>query len=165
VTGLRKPAPNREPVKNEFGPRLPGRPFQKRIEQRGFRPRYAAYMIIVAWSLGVVVFGVVEWLVDRGTFHNIWLALWWAIQTVTTVGYGDVVPGSVAGKAIGSFLMLGGLALFAVVTGTITSVFVEQRRQQGMSLGEDPMMQRLDEMSAQLEELRADVARLSGRAD
>jgi voltage-gated potassium channel len=165
VTGLRRAAPNREPVNNEFGPRLPGRPIEKRIERRGFRPRYAAYMIIVAWSLGVVVFGVVEWLVDRDTFDTIWLALWWAVQTVTTVGYGDVVPGSAAGKAIGSLLMLGGLALFAVVTGTITSAFVEQRRRRGMSLGEDPMMQRLDEMAAQLDELRADVSRLSGRRD
>ena len=61
--------------------------------------------------IGVVVFGVVERLVDPGTFDNVWLGMWWAIQTVTTVGYGDVVPGSTAGKVIATFLMLGGLSL------------------------------------------------------
>lgn len=152
-------------MNQHYGPHLPGRPIAKRIERRGFRPRYAAYMIVLSWTVGVVVFGLVEWLVDRDTFDTIWLAMWWAIQTVTTVGYGDVVPGSVAGKVIGSFLMLGGLALFAVVTGTITSAFVEQRRREGMSIGEDPTMRRLDEMSRQLEELKAQIARLGGRAD
>ena len=145
---------------NEKLPGLPGRPIQKRIRREGFRPRYAAYLIIVLWSLGVVVFGVVERLVDPGTFDNIWLGMWWAIQTVTTVGYGDVVPGSTAGKVIGTFLMLGGLSLFAVVTGAITSAFVAERQREGPMGGEDPLIRRLDELAANLEELRAEVARL-----
>ena len=56
-------------------------------------------------------------LVDPNTFDNVWLGMWWALQTVTTVGYGDVVPVSTAGKLIASFMMLGGLSLLAVVTG------------------------------------------------
>ena len=98
------------------------------MQRKGLRPRYAAYVIVVSWSIGVVVFGVVERLVDPGTFDNIWLGMWWAIQTVTTVGYGDVVPGSTAGKVIATCLMLGGLSLFAVVTGAITSAFVAERQ-------------------------------------
>jgi len=58
----------------------------ERIARKGLRPRYAAYVIVVAWAIGVVVFGVVERLVDPGTFDNVWLGMWWAIQTVTTVG-------------------------------------------------------------------------------
>ena len=61
--------------------------------------------------------------------------MWWAIQTVTTVGYGDVVPGSTAGKVIATFLMLGGLSLFAVVTGAITSAFVAQRQKDATRRG------------------------------
>jgi voltage-gated potassium channel len=122
-------------------------------------------MIVVAWSVGVVVFGLVEWLVDRGTFDSIWLAMWWAIQTVTTVGYGDVVPGSTVGKVIASFLMLGGLALFAVVTGTITAAFVEQSRRERASLGDDPTTKKLEEMARELEALRAEVARLGRSGD
>lgn len=142
-------------------PHLPGRPIEKRIRRRGFRPRYAAYLIIASWSVGVVIFGVVERLVDPGTFDNVWLGMWWAIQTVTTVGYGDVVPGSTVGKVIGSLLMLGGLAFFAVVTGTITSAFVAQRQKEGMVAGEDPVMQKLDELSGRLEAMKAELDRLA----
>src|SRR6187549_3102560 len=120
-----------------------GRRFQKRVDKKGLRPRYAAYVIVAFWGLGVVVFGIVERLVDPDTFDNVWLGMWWAIQTVTTVGYGDVVPQSTAGKVIASFLMLGGLSLFAVVTGAITSAFVAQA--QGRMGGGDPVIQKLDE--------------------
>jgi voltage-gated potassium channel len=155
---------NREAVNDTIQPHLPGRPIEKRIRKRGFRPRYAAYLIVASWSVGVVVFGVVERLVDPGTFHTVWLAMWWAIQTVTTVGYGDVVPGSTAGKVIGSALMLGGLALFAVVTGAITSAFVAQRQREGQAAGDDPVMSKLDEMSAELDAMKADLARLGRKA-
>lgn len=164
-TGVGGGTPKHEAVNQEKRAGLPGRPIEKRIQRRGFRPRYAAYMIVVAWSVGVVVFGLVEWLVDRGTFDNIWLAMWWAIQTVTTVGYGDVVPGSTVGKVIASFLMLGGLALFAVVTGTITAAFVEQSRRERASLGDDPTTKKLEEMARELEALRAEVARLGPPGD
>lgn len=52
-------------------------------------------------------------------------------MTVTTVGYGDVVPAQTAGKIVASFLLLGGLSLLAVVTGVVTSVFVTKLRQNG----------------------------------
>jgi voltage-gated potassium channel Kch len=111
-----------------------------------------------------VVFGVVERLVDPGTFSNVWLGMWWAIQTVTTVGYGDVVPGSTVGKVIAALLMLGGLSLFAVVTGAITSAFVAQR-QKDMLGAQDPITRRLDEMTTRLDALQAEVARLNGPSD
>jgi voltage-gated potassium channel len=152
-------------VDEHLQPHLPGRPLEKRIQRKGLRPRYAAYLIIASWSAGVVVFGVVERLVDPGTFDNVWLGMWWAIQTVTTVGYGDVVPGSTVGKVIGGFLMLGGLSLFAVVTGAITSSFVAQRQSEGRADREDPVMQKLDEMSAQLEAMKAEIARLDQGAE
>jgi voltage-gated potassium channel len=143
-------------VPGQLGQRL-----DERIQRKGLRPRYAAYVIVVAWSIGVVVFGVVERLVDPGTFDNVWLGMWWAIQTVTTVGYGDVVPGSTAGKVIATFLMLGGLSLFAVVTGAITSAFVAQRQKDAAHGEEDPVARRLDEMTAKLDALQAEVARLN----
>src|SRR3954452_16309354 len=141
-----------------------GRRLERHMQRRGLRPRYAAYVIVIFWTVGVVVFGVVERLVDPGTFDNVWLGMWWAIQTVTTVGYGDVVPGSTAGKVIGSFLMLGGLSLFAVVTGAITSAFVAQR-QKDMAPDDDAVGHRLEELAAKLDDVRADIARFERRAD
>ena len=110
-------------------PRRAERWVAKRVEAKGLRPRYAAYLIAAIWIVAVVIFGVVEHLVDRETFPDIWLACG-GLQTVTTVGYGDVVPGDTVGKVIASFLLLGGLSLLAVVTGVVTSAFVTQAQEQ-----------------------------------
>jgi voltage-gated potassium channel Kch len=50
--------------------------------------------------------------------------MWWALQTVTTVGYGDVTPKDVGGRLIGAALMLEGTAFIAIITAVITSTFV-----------------------------------------
>ena len=50
--------------------------------------------------------------------------MWWAIQTVTTVGYGDVTPKNVVGRIVAAFVMLEGIAFVAIVTAVITSTFV-----------------------------------------
>jgi voltage-gated potassium channel len=117
-------------------------------------------VIVAVWTIGVVVFGVIERLVDPKTFDTVWLGMWWALQTVTTVGYGDVVPDQPAGKVVASLLMLGGLSLFAVVTGAVTSAFVTRARAQEQQDGEDLVLQRLDRMSAELEAVRAELDRL-----
>ena len=134
------------------------RGLERRIERRGLRFRFAAAVIVAAWGTGVVIFGVLERLVDPESFDNVWLAMWWAIQTVTTVGYGDVVPGGTAGRLFAAVLMLGGLSLYAVVTGVITSIFVARAERQGA--GDEPVVQRLQEMDAQVDAIRADLARV-----
>lgn len=134
-----------------------------RIEKKGLRPRYAVYVVIALWTLAIVVFGVVERLIDPGTFGSIWLGIWWATQTVTTVGYGDVVPQQTAGKVIAVFLMLGGLSFLAVLTGAITSAFVTRAQVERQKVGDDPVMERLDELSSQLEAIKAELGGPRGR--
>ena len=70
------------------------------------------------------------WTVDRENFPTIGVAFWWAIQTVTTVGYGDVTPTTALGRFIGSFVLIESIAFLSIVTAVITSTFVEQARQQ-----------------------------------
>ncbi len=132
----------------------------RRIDRKGLRPRFAAYVIVSFWTMAIVVFGIVERLVDPKTFHSIWLGMWWATQTVTTVGYGDIVPQQTIGKVIAVFLMVGGLSLLAVVTGAITSAFVTRAEAERREAGEDPMTIRLEAMAAQLEAIKAELARL-----
>jgi voltage-gated potassium channel len=132
---------------------------RRRVRRKGFTPRVAASLIAFLWAVGVVVFGVLEHLVDPDSFDSIWLGMWWALQTVTTVGYGDVVPAGTAGKVIAAFLMLGGLSLFAVVTGAVTSIFVAQAQAERQMSAEDPVMRRFDELTAELGEIKADLAR------
>lgn len=131
---------------------------ERRIDSKGLRPRYAAYLIVAFWTFAIVVFGVTEHLIDPETFGSVWLAMWWATQTVTTVGYGDVVPHQVVGRVIATFLMLGGLSMVAVVTAVITSAFVTRAQADRREAGDDPVMQKL-------EAIHADLARLRERDD
>jgi voltage-gated potassium channel len=140
---------------------LPGRLIARRVEKKGLKPRVAASIIAVLWLIAVVIFGIVEHLIDPDTFDTIWLGMWWATQTVTTVGYGDVVPVDTAGQLIATVLMIGGLSLFAVVTGFITSAFVARAQTEARGSREDPTMSKLLEIEAQLAAISTEVARLS----
>lgn len=70
----------------------------------------------------VVLLGTIMYVVEHGQngFTSIPQSIYWAIITVTTVGYGDVVPHTVLGKFISSFAMIIGYAIIAVPTGIIT---------------------------------------------
>ena len=142
-----------------------GRLLARRVEKKGLRPRLAAAVIATVWLIAIVVFGIVERLVDPESFDSVWDGMWWATQTVTTVGYGDVVPDQGAGRLIASVLMIGGLSLFAVVTGTITSAFVARAQAEHRAKAEEPMLVKMTAIQTQLTAIRADVAKLSTRLD
>lgn len=57
-------------------------------------------------------------------------SLWWAIVTITTVGYGDISPASLGGRVLGVLLMLFGIGFLGMLTATLASTFVEERRQE-----------------------------------
>lgn len=139
---------------------LAERTLDRRIARRGLRPRDAGLLIATIWTIAVVVFGIIERLIDPRTFHSVWLGMWWAIETITTVGYGDVVPDQTAGKLVAGLLMVGGLSLLSVVTATITSGFVARAQEQRMARGDDPLMQRFDQLTAQVQALTTEIERL-----
>jgi voltage-gated potassium channel len=134
------------------------RRIEARVERRGLRPRDAALLITGFWVVAVIVFGVVERLVDHRTFHTVWLGIWWAVETVTTVGYGDVVPDQPIGKVIAGFLMLGGLSLLSVITAAITSGFVARAQTKRRDTENDPLMRKLDQVYAELQTVKAELA-------
>jgi voltage-gated potassium channel Kch len=86
--------------------------------------RSAAGIIVTSTAVIVVASGLLMRLLDHKEYPNIFIGMWWAIQTVTTVGYGDVTPKDVAGRIVASFVMLEAIALVAIVTAAITSTFV-----------------------------------------
>src|SRR3984957_15194511 len=155
--------PNHPGVKTPT-PRRSEQWLERHIERSGVRPREAAYVIGSFWAIAVVVFGVVERLVDPKTFPSVWLGMWWAVETVTTVGYGDIVPNQTAGKIIAAFLMLGGLSLIAVVTAAITSGFVSRTEDRRRAAGEDPVMQKLEQVAAELQDVKVELVRLRSTA-
>jgi voltage-gated potassium channel Kch len=154
----------RKAVKHEQRQDQIDRRIDELFGRRGLRPRYAAYIVIVLWMIVVFAFGILERIADPKTYPTIWDAWWWAIQTVTTVGYGDNPPQAAAGKVVASALMIGGLAFLSVVTATITSSFVARRQEKSRGRGDDPVMQKITQLSEQVESLEAELRR-ARRAD
>lgn len=157
------PLPEKGDVESPENERWSRKWIAHRIAVNGLKPRYAAYAIGGFWIIAVVAFGIIERLADPKTFTSIWLGIWWAIQTVTTVGYGDIVPQQTSGKVMASILMIGGLSLLAVVTAVITSAFVEKSREEKQLAGDDPVMQKLDEVAQQLADVHAELAELKSK--
>jgi voltage-gated potassium channel len=127
-----------------------------------------ALLLMITITLGIVlVGGVVVWIFDAEDFPDLGSALWYTLQTVTTVGYGDHVPSTEVGRLTGAAVMVVGVALIAILTASITSVFVAaaQRRQGAGREAEsrdssDAMSQRLDEVIARLTAIEAALAAL-----
>ena len=86
--------------------------------------RNAAAVIVIATAVVVVGAGVLISLIDAEEYPNFGIGMWWALQTVTTVGYGDVAPTQLAGRLVGAAVMLEGTAFIAIVTAAITSSFI-----------------------------------------
>jgi voltage-gated potassium channel len=86
--------------------------------RQGFR--YAA----LTTAFLVVVAGVTMSAADAKEFPNPWLGLWWAVTTITTVGYGDVVPHTTVGRILATVLMIAGIGFLSLLTATIASTFV-----------------------------------------
>ena len=91
---------------------------------RAATPRGGATVIAAITTIATVGFGLLMTAVDHKNFTTIGQGLWWAVQTVTTVGYGDQVPTNTAGRLLAAAVMLLGLAFLAVVTAAVTSSFV-----------------------------------------
>ena len=91
--------------------------------------------VFLAALVGASMYGILVFEAELNTvFANLWDTLWYAVVTITTVGYGDKTPVSVGGKTVGLVLMGMGVIVMAAVTGQIASYLVEQqlRRREGL---------------------------------
>jgi voltage-gated potassium channel len=98
--------------------------------KRARSPRGAAIIIAVVTTTLTVAAGMLMTVLDHKEFGSIGVGLWWAVQTVTTVGYGDHVPADVAGRVVASIVMLLGIGFVTVITAAITSAFVARAREE-----------------------------------
>jgi voltage-gated potassium channel Kch len=120
--------------------------------------RNAAGVIVIATIVVVVGAGVLISVIDNEEYPNLGIGMWWALQTVTTVGYGDVAPTNVSGRLVGAVVMLEGTAFIAIVTAVITSSFVaratresEAARMKDELSDRELMEKRFDELERKLD--------------
>jgi voltage-gated potassium channel len=113
--------------------------------RQGFR-----YIALITGLL-VVLAGAVISVVESADFPSIGLGIWWAITTVTTVGYGDVVPHSVAGRVVASCLMLLGIGFISILTATVASSFVAHDTEDSESASLEQVMEALHRIEARLD--------------
>jgi voltage-gated potassium channel Kch len=103
----------------------------------------ATGVIVSATAVVVLGSGVLIWVLDHDEYPNIWVGMWWALQTVTTVGYGDVSPTNPSGRIIGAVVMLYGVAFVTIFVAAITSIFVT-RASAERGIAEDEAEQRIE---------------------
>ena len=133
--------------------------------------RLAAGVIVTATATVVVVAGILMRVLYHTEYGSIWVGMWWAIQTVTTVGYGDVTPHKAIGRIVATFVMLEGIAFLAVVTAAITSTFVrraelehEEEEAAEAETAEARMDAHFGDLAARLDRVEATLTRLSETA-
>ena len=93
--------------------------------------------------------------IDHNGFPSIGSGLWWAVQTVTTVGYGDHVPETAGGQIMAAVVMLLGIGFITVITASITGAFVARTRKQEQATGDDAQSAQLQDIVARLERIEA----------
>ena len=103
----------------------------------------ATGVIVSATAVVVAGSGVLIWALDHDEYPNIWVGMWWALQTVTTVGYGDVSPTNPSGRIIGAVVMRYGVAFVTIFVAAITSIFVT-RASQERGIAEDEAERRIE---------------------
>jgi hypothetical protein len=120
---------------------------------RRLTPLRAVRAISVATLLVTLASGAAMRLADGKEFPTIGRGLWWAAETVSTVGYGDVVPHATAGRVLAVVVMVTAIAFVTVVTAAITAALIERGRHR-LIAGGSPMELQLQEIRDQLIQLQ-----------
>ncbi len=107
-------------------------------------------VLVIVFVLAAVELGF-EQHAHGGNIHNYGDALWWAIVTVTTVGYGDKYPVTGGGRGVAVVLMLVGIGLIGVLTATVASYFVEEKADRD----KEELTRRLERIEAILQQFLA----------
>jgi voltage-gated potassium channel Kch len=94
--------------------------------------------------------------------------MWWALQTVTTVGYGDVTPKNTVGRIVGAIVIMEGIAFLAIITAAITSTFVSRAQAQrdaeeaaAQDLGEHHLESQMKDLLARMDRVETMLIKLT----
>lgn len=120
----------------------------RRLVNVDFLLIYGIGLVIIAATVVASVEGG-----EGASIHSFADALWWAVVTITTVGYGDMVPVTLVGRAVAFVLMLGGIAFFSGMTANLASFLIKSK---------DLEKNEITRLIKEMEGLRQDMAKLQG---
>lgn len=95
---------------------------------------------------------------------DFWDGIWWAWVTTTTVGYGDIVPSTPAGRLVAGLLMLLGLGIFSLITASF-SAFLLSREEEKLIDEEEATLSKLGEIERRVEQMESVLRRIEGSVD
>jgi voltage-gated potassium channel len=125
--------------------------------------RRAAALIAGVTVVVTAAGGILERLLDHQEYPTLGKGLWFSLQTVTTVGYGDATPARAAGRVIAAVVMLTAIGFLAVITASATAALVESGRRRFTGSSEADVRQRLDEVNDRLARIEAALGEGSPR--
>jgi voltage-gated potassium channel len=114
----------------------------------------ASVILVITASLAMLD---VERHAPGSNITNIGDSLWWAVVTITTVGYGDVAPVTAEGRLIAVAVMIAGIALLGTVTATLASFFID-RVAETATAESDETQSEIQALTREIQALRAEVA-------
>ena len=117
----------------------------ERFDRAFERGRILRWLVLTITAI-TIAYGFLMRLVDPHDFPTIGTGIWWAASTVTTIGYGDVVPTTSFGRLVAAGLMIFGFASLSLLTGIVASVFVTRH-------AEPEAFSRFSELERRLEEI------------
>ena len=106
--------------------------------------------ILAALVFFIFLFGYLFY-VSEPDVRNIGDGIWWALVTITTVGYGDITPVTTLGRVVASSLMLLGLGLIATITAIVSAKFIQNFVDHHTN---DDVLEKLDEMQLELDDIK-----------
>ena len=106
--------------------------------------------ILAALIFFIFLFGYLFY-VSEPDVRNLGDGIWWALVTITTVGYGDITPVTTLGRLVASSLMLLGLGLIATITAIVSAKFIQNFVDHHTN---DDVLEKLDEMQLELDDIK-----------
>ena len=120
----------------------------------------AGATLIIGVSAGILVT-----VIDHKDFQTVGDGIWWAIVTLATVGYGDIVPHTAWGRVVGSVVIVVGVTFLSFLTATVTSMFVSADQDERTAEAKEAQAAREAETKAMLQQLLDRTAAMQAKID
>jgi voltage-gated potassium channel len=130
------------------------------IALRSSRPKIIVFLLSI--FIVVIIVGTLMYIIEgpANGFDNIAESIYWAIVTLTTVGYGNIVPVTALGKMLAAFIMILGYAVIAVPTGIVSSEFTKNRKEKKQKENQFRILERENKIIEMIENLEKKIDKL-----